>query len=649
LDRFIIKVTISFMLLTVNSYRLFSQAKCNGVWGTPLVNITFGAGPNPGPALKAATLIYNYTSSDCPPDGAYAIRNKTQTCFYNDWHSVTNDHTGDPDGYFLLVNSSFQSDNFYLDTIRNLCSSTTYEFSAWILNMATPASCDSNSVKPNINFRVEKTNGDILESFNTNDIPSTASPEWKRYAFVFSTLETSIVLRMSNINPGGCGGDFALDDIMFRPCVADVNINLSTQNSPPKNLVYQCNDRDTSFTFNSNFNNIYTNVGYQWQSSTDSGRNWTNIAGANQSSYTRTFPSTNNEGLQIYRLNIGELDNIAVPKCLVQANIDTVSIVSPPRPSSSSNTPVCEGDRLTMTSSGGNDYHWTGVGGFFATGNSVSIEKTRQNSAGVYVVDVTSAFGCSTLDSISVVINPAPKALAGADTSICEGNAVRLIGAGGIKYAWSPAIGLSNTTVPDPEARPLMTTVYTLKVIDTLNCADSASITITVLKPPVANAGPDKRTGEAIPVQLDGAVTGAASSYYWTPDLSINNTKLLQPSVSPLASTVYTLHAISEAGCGVSADDVLVTVITRLDIPNAFSPNNDGINDTWAIKDLAAYSSAEIRIYNRYGQQVFVSRGYNKPWDGRYNGNPLPVGTYYYIIDLKNQNNILQGSVTLLK
>ena len=84
-------------------------------------------------------------------------------------------------------------------------------------------------------------------------------------------------------------------------------------------------------------------------------------------------------------------------------------------------------------------------------------------------------------------------------------------------------------------------------------------------------------------------------------------------------------------------------------MPTAFSPNGDGINDSWRIEALITYPEALVSVYNRYGQLVFKSTGYNKPWDGTRNGKPLPVDTYYYIIDLKNNIPTIQGSVFIIR
>ncbi len=84
-------------------------------------------------------------------------------------------------------------------------------------------------------------------------------------------------------------------------------------------------------------------------------------------------------------------------------------------------------------------------------------------------------------------------------------------------------------------------------------------------------------------------------------------------------------------------------------VPNAFTPNGDGVNDLWNIKSLNEFPQCLVSVYSRNGSLVFQSRGYGKPWDGTYNGSPVPTGTYYYIIDPKGGLQKLSGYVAVLR
>ncbi|MXV52369.1 T9SS type B sorting domain-containing protein [Pedobacter sp. HMF7647] len=81
---------------------------------------------------------------------------------------------------------------------------------------------------------------------------------------------------------------------------------------------------------------------------------------------------------------------------------------------------------------------------------------------------------------------------------------------------------------------------------------------------------------------------------------------------------------------------------------NTFTPNGDGINDTWSIMGVENDVTVTVRIYNRYGKIVFSSKGYPIPWNGLKNGERLPSGTYYYLIALKNDSQVLRGPVTII-
>jgi gliding motility-associated-like protein len=141
-----------------------------------------------------------------------------------------------------------------------------------------------------------------------------------------------------------------------------------------------------------------------------------------------------------------------------------------------------------------------------------------------------------------------------------------------------------------------------------------------------------------------------ALGYVWSPEYYITPTTGEQVTVSPLNTTTYTVSGFIGA-CAYS-DAVTVTVGNPLDIPNSFTPNDDGFNDFWSIPDLIPYDRARLLIYDRWGQVVYRSTGYPKPWDGNRNGKAVPEGAYYYTIDLNDEGlNLptITGSITLVR
>ena len=621
---------------------------CTGSLGDPVVNITFGSGPNPGPSLSASTTNYSYISNLCPNDGYYSLVNSSSGCFGSSWHSVLEDHTpGDVNGYMMLVNASVNPGVFYLDTVRNLCGGTTYEFSAWLLNILRASACGGNGNMPNITFSIETTAGVVIQTFETGNVPNLFSPQWNQYGFFFTLppAYSQLVLRMTNNAPGGCGNDLALDDITFRPCGPKVDAAFANVSNVNDTVNYCITDNKT-IAVNGVVQNGYINPAYQWQQSTDSGKTWIDLPGATTATYTRTYSVA---GVFQYRLTAAESGNIGSVKCRVSSKVLTIAIDAIPVPQAANSSPACVNLPVKLSAKNGYTYQWTGPNGFTADSAAPVIPAATLNNAGMYHVLVITKGGCSKTDSTLVIVSSLPPASAGPDATICESSSTTLQGSGGLLYSWTPITGLSNANSANPLASPSNTTVYTVKVTNQFNCAATDSVTITVLTKPVANAGPDKKIREGQTVVLNGSMSGDTTAHFWTPPQFMDNPAILAPAVNPISDFTYTLHVVSGDGCGTATDDVFVRVFKKISIPNAFSPNGDGINDVWNIEALETYPESVTTVFNRYGQPVFHSNGYSRPWDGRYNGKSLPVGTYYYTIDLKNNFSLLSGSITIIR
>ncbi|MGB8492275.1 MAG: gliding motility-associated C-terminal domain-containing protein, partial [Bacteroidales bacterium] len=142
-------------------------------------------------------------------------------------------------------------------------------------------------------------------------------------------------------------------------------------------------------------------------------------------------------------------------------------------------------------------------------------------------------------------------------------------------------------------------------------------------------------------------VTGGTESgytYLWSDN---STSKDITTAVSGLYSvTVTDQNACAQRG------SVTITPQNEvcLDIPNAISPNGDLVNDVWNIGFADLYPEIEVKIYNRWGELVWKSeKGYPQPWDGRSNGNVLPIDSYHYTIDLHNGTRIMIGTITIVR
>jgi gliding motility-associated-like protein len=265
------------------------------------------------------------------------------------------------------------------------------------------------------------------------------------------------------------------------------------------------------------------------------------------------------------------------------------------------------------------------------------------------------------IDSLTQVLNtiyPQPKAaFTISPDSICMGDVINFTDqSSGItspinKWVWD--LGQSDaSSVQNPNKRFRDSGIFTIKLygFNGQNCvSDTVSKTVTSFPYPHLNLGPDFKILEGGTALIKPAfVFGNNLTYKWKPALYLNSDTAAVPRTTPLGDVTYTLELTGLGGCMVT-DDIFIKLLLAPEVPNAFSPNGDGVNDNWVIKYLESYPGATIDVYNRYGQPVFKSVGYDKPWNGQYNGNPLPIGTYYYIINPKNGRKIITGSVTILK
>lgn len=640
-----LRISVPFFISFLFQEHLFSQI-CSGSLGDPVVNVTFGAGSNPGAALPASINNYNYHAGDCPNDGNYTIINSSNTCFSDSWLSYTEDHTpGDVNGYMMLVNASYTPGDFYVDTVKNLCGGNTYEFSAWVTNVIKSSACNGNSIKPNLVFNIETPAKVVLGTYSTGDIDATTSPVWKQYGLFFTTPagNSTVVIRITNNAPGGCGNDLALDDITFRPCGPKVTASVVIPGGT-STVISFCKDAAHPVTINGNVGNGYSSPSLQWQESLDKGATWKDLNGATANSL---IVNKTTVGTYQYRLAVAQGGSISESNCRVTSDPATVNIWDFPIAAAKSNSPVCEESPVQLEAGGGELYNWTGPNNFSSSIKDPSFPATV-NSTGVYIVNVTDANGCKASASTRLSVLPKPVVSVSSDKTICSGNSTPLAANGGVSYIWFPTTGISDINSATPIATPPATTVYNVIISNADNCKDTATVTITVNESPVANAGPDKFMLKGDNIALDGSVSGGDVTISWIPPDFLSDPTIINPVTSITHDAVYTLRAVSKNGCGTDVDEVKVKVYNGIYIPKAFTPNNDGRNDTWRIDGLLAFPKAVVSVYDRFGKKVFEGNN-TTVWDGNCKNQPASAGAYVYYINLKNGKPVLKGNLVLIR
>ena len=618
---------------------------CTGSVGDPIVNITFGAGSTVGSPLPPGTTTnLSFWPDDCPNDGQYTIINKTGPCFINTWHSIT-DHTGDSSGYFMLINASYEPSTFYVQTIDGLCAGTRYRFGAWIMNMCNFTS----AISPNITFTIEKTDGTVLSSKSTGNIPiNTTTAVWNQYSLDFTTPEgiSTVVLRMRNNAPGGIGNDLSLDDITFRPIGPAIAVS-SPNISGDTTLI--CSADPNTLKLESKIEQCYPNTEYQWQVSTDNGVTWTDVAGATGTVYDR--PPTE-PGRYLYRLAAAQRGNINVTTCRVISEPFAVFVYAPDSRTVAITAPegaVCENSPVTFrakTTFAGStpSFQWmindqkvgaaTGDSSFttaqlvsgdrvncvFAsslscnsplTSNSIAmniIKKARTtinrficegdsyegyNVSGTYTDNFPGSNGCDSVRTLVLVVYPKQHTVF--DTSVCYGTSyMGLSKEGAYDYIYPDVHGcdsvytISLHVLPDINAKP---------VLDTILCAGD----FIILSP------------------------GTFDTYRWQ-DGSTNSTFTVDHGGT------YNVTATNK--CGTASKTVRVNEkVCTITFPSAFTPNGDGRNDIFKLVNAYNISKYHCTIYNRWGQKVFESLDYRKGWNGLVNSKKAEPGTYIWFCE----------------
>jgi len=273
--------------------------------------------------------------------------------------------------------------------------------------------------------------------------------------------------------------------------------------------------------------------------------------------------------------------------------------------------------------------------------NDISNQRTGQ-----YQAVVTDKNGC--IDQKSIVI-PEPEdhlsiALSKTDISCFDGSDGTIQsavtgGTAGYSYKWS-----NGSTDQNPSG--LMAGTHQVTVTDDRDCEVSRSIVLFQEDPieiefeTESVSCEDKTDGKAI-AEINGGV--APYTYNWENGTTTSFVTDLDEGKIELTITDMNLCQQTE-----------VAYIDKLDqpcfnIPSGFSPNNDGINDTWVIRSAELYPDMEVTIFNKWHNQIYYSKGYPEPWAGTANNKNLPAGTYYYIVDLKNGVGEFRGPLTIIR
>ncbi len=327
-----------------------------------------------------------------------------------------------------------------------------------------------------------------------------------------------------------------------------------------------------------------------------------------------------------------------------------------------SNSPVCQGDSLILSAPviPNVSYSWTGPNGFTSSDPNPLIPEALQAShQGTYLLTVTdSTTGCSTTAETEVFIDSGSGlvVIASSNSPVCEGDAIQLSVnvqpfSSTLAFTWSGPDGFSSS-----EQNPVIPRVgtgqagdYEVLVDGSAGCLSGSqnTVSVEVTPGPVVEAGEDQIIIQGEDAQL--SATGA-SVYNWFPPDFLNNPGIPDPVASPpVGEYTYIVTGLDFNGCeGQDSVRLIVEPSTEdLGIMDLFTPNGDGVNDTWMIEFIDNLIAHTIVVFNRGGVEVFRTTNYQNDWDGTYRGRDLPEGTYWYVIRSEDQE--FKGAITIIR
>ncbi len=213
---------------------------------------------------------------------------------------------------------------------------------------------------------------------------------------------------------------------------------------------------------------------------------------------------------------------------------------------------ICTGTSVTLNATGGTSYSWNASSSLSNT--TISNPVANPTTTTTYSVTIFDAgTGCTTTDTVSVIVHQLPVANAGSNASICAGNSTVLNATGGINYVWSPTTGLSNPNISNPTANPTSTTTYTVNVSDGAGCSSTASVTVTVNPVPTISAGSPINICPGASATLNGTGAGAGGNYVWSPGATLNDSTISNPVATPSSATTYTVVGTDANGCSATS------------------------------------------------------------------------------------------------
>jgi gliding motility-associated-like protein len=358
--------------------------------------------------------------------------------------------------------------------------------------------------------------------------------------------------------------------------------------------------------------------------------------------------------------------------CIGVTGSVNVAVDDPPIATAGANQTICTNAQAVnlngIISGGTTTGVWasSGTGTFlpainFLNAQYIPSDEDKTSGSVVLTLRSTSKDDCNiAISSLTVTIQQGPVANAGGNRNVCTQDvSVKLNSSA--RFAnhvlWTTS-GSGTFSPSDTVATPLYiqsaadikngSVILTIQAMSNICSNTTDQAVIKFIPPPTVNAGLDRFVIKGQTTTLNPRVSETDVHYLWTPNTYLKSDTVKDAVVTGSQDITYTLRVTDARGC-VTEDQINIKALEPLNVPNTFTPNGDQINDLWNIPALNKYPGAVVDVYTRDGHQVFHSDGYGISWDGTYNGKPVPVGVYYYVIDTKYQDIKVSGPLTIIR
>ncbi|SDL44723.1 gliding motility-associated C-terminal domain-containing protein [Salinimicrobium catena] len=614
-------------VIFVTSPLLGQYEFCAGSKGDPIYHQDFEGGNT---ALPSGFTTYDYVTGD-PNDGQFTVSDQLGQN-NGTWHPYFPE-TAISGGKALIVNASYDSGQFFQTSISGLCQNTTYEFSAFLMNVYDRSSeaCEEGGIPVNVRFEIwDITETILLKTMSTGNVISTTAPEWENFGLTFHSQagQDAIILKMYNNGEGGCGNDLAIDDIIFRSC-GDLTTISSTEGSSEKLDICE-EDLPGTIELNANPDlSVYSSHFYQWQSSSDL-KTWIDIPGENSETLITDGIMTNT----YFRVKVAEdPNNLSGNYCSSASSPFNVNIVETPQ------APINNGDKiicgnepyppLVVTPEPGEWINWYDqpFGGQLLAEKSSSFYPEKEGT--FYAEAVKEGFLCQPGQRTAVIFKvlPAPEISPDENRFLCEGSTISLkAGPAGMTYLWST--GQTTRSIEVSSAGD-----FSVEIYNSYGCKVVQKFKVDEVDLPKIKGITSRERTVTVEVEQEGEF-----------EFSLNGRTFQRSNVfDSVNGGIYIAYMRDVFGCATVSQK-----FAHLVIPEFITPNNDGFNDYFELNGVSFFGASEIKIFDRYGKLLKVGNGDTFRWDGTSAGKELPADDYWYQIKIEGFD-VKKGSFSLIR